>query len=245
MQLSDTLKMCRFFIPEADETDCRLGVRQLCITHSHILHLMKSNAPTWILVIAVVLFAVGIYMYTKSPPNYIPPVTSTTTVYSDAALGVSLTLPKTYTIDATQVYQVENSEGAISGVTFVIPESMATGTNLSLDTAISVMKVNLNSTSTVCSPYTFISKNSSGPITTLTRDQIVYMSASSTQAGAGNRFEETVYSTLRGLSCYGIRYFVHYGVYENYPMGTITRFDMGALLSAFDTIRDSLVLREN
>jgi cytochrome b involved in lipid metabolism len=41
-----------------------------------------------------------------------------------------------------------------------------------------------------------------------------------------------------------VRYLVHYGVFENYPQGTIALFDKTGLLAQFDTIRKTLVLKK-
>ena len=64
----------------------------------------------------------------------------------------------------------------------------------------------------------------------------------STGAAAGNRYEETVY-TLPGTNpCIAVRYFIHYGVFQNYPAGTVREFDQQALLASFDAIRHTLVI---
>jgi hypothetical protein len=39
-----------------------------------------------------------------------------------------------------------------------------------------------------------------------------------------------------------VRYFIHYGVFENYPAGSVTRFDHTALVDRFDAIRQTLVV---
>jgi hypothetical protein len=68
--------------------------------------------------------------------------------------------------------------------------------------------------------------------------------ASTTGAAAGNRYEETVYAIPGTNPCVAVRYFVHYGVIENYPPGTVRQFDKQALLDQFDRIRRTLVVNQ-
>jgi hypothetical protein len=69
-----------------------------------------------------------------------------------------------------------------------------------------------------------------------------YSVASSTGAGAGNRYEEWVWAIPGSSPCTAVRYYIHYGVLENYPAGAVQQFDETALHNEFDAIRRSLVL---
>ena len=69
---------------------------------------------------------------------------------------------------------------------------------------------------------------------------MTYSVASSTGAAAGNRYEETVYALPGTNHCIAVRYFIHYGVIENYPVGLVREFDKKSLLKEFDTIRRTL-----
>jgi hypothetical protein len=40
-----------------------------------------------------------------------------------------------------------------------------------------------------------------------------------------------------------VRYFIHYGVFQNYPAGMVREFDQQALLASFDAIRRTLVVQ--
>jgi hypothetical protein len=71
---------------------------------------------------------------------------------------------------------------------------------------------------------------------------VTYSVSSSMGAGAGNRYEETVYALVGTRPCFAVRYFVHYGAIENYPSGTIQQFNKQALLKEFDSIRRTLVI---
>ncbi len=63
-----------------------------------------------------------------------------------------------------------------------------------------------------------------------------------TGAGAGNRYEETVYATPSMSSCVAVRYFIHYVAIENFPDDTVKAFDQEALLNQFDQIRRTLTI---
>jgi hypothetical protein len=70
-----------------------------------------------------------------------------------------------------------------------------------------------------------------------------YSVASSSEAGAGNRYSETVYSIPGTNPCLAIRYFIHYTVFENYPIGSITQFNLPNILSQFDSVRKTLIIQ--
>ena len=126
----------------------------------------------------------------------------------------------------------------IAGVKFTIATSTAAGTNLGSDTYVSVEQIPSAQT---CSANLFFDA-SAPPAASITDAGTDYSVASSTGAGAGNRYEEWVYAIPGTSPCIAVRYFIHYGVLENYPAGTITQFDHAALVSQFDTIRRTLVI---
>ena len=109
-------------------------------------------------------------------------------------------------------------------------------TNLSADSYISVEKL---ATSTACTPNLFLSNNVKQ--VTVVDGDTQYSVASSSGAGAGNRYEEIVFVLPRINPCYAIRYFIHSTVVENYPAGTVSKFDRSALINQFDLIRGTLV----
>jgi hypothetical protein len=69
-----------------------------------------------------------------------------------------------------------------------------------------------------------------------------YSVASSSDAAAGNRYEETVYALTGSQPCLAVRYFVHYGAIGNYPDGAVKEFDKKTLINQFDSIRHTLVI---
>jgi len=145
-----------------------------------------------------------------------------------------------YTVLATHTYQASPIK-IIPGVRFTVPSSIATGTNLSSDTYISVetLPAALTSTATSsCSADMFFD----GVHKTIeqTINGVDYSVASSSGAGAGNRYEETVYALPSTQPCRGVRYLIHYGVLQNYPEGTVQEFDKAKLITEFDAIRDTV-----
>ena len=157
--------------------------------------------------------------------------------YSSATYGFALRLPAGYTTDEKYTYQ-PNPQTKIPGVKFTIPKTLADGTNLSTDSYISIEKLTgaINS----CSAEIYLDQPTSAGF--VDQGGHRYSVALSIGAGAGNRYEEIVYATPVDGGCLAVRYFIHYGVFENYPAGSITQFDEQALRFEFDAIRESLVI---
>jgi hypothetical protein len=126
---------------------------------------------------------------------------------------------------------------SINGVSFGIEEEDYKGTNLSPDSYISVEMISSKENS--CNVQLFLNNVVyDGTVEEL--DNHIYAVASSSGAAAGNRYEETIYVTPINNSCFAIRYFIHYGLYENYPPESIREFDKQELLNKFDAIRKSI-----
>jgi len=191
-------------------------------------------------VVLVLLAGGGYYfLYAKKSPvagQMAPaPVHVATTTYAGA--DFSLVYPANYTVDAAYAYDQFGPKKLINGVKFIIPASMATGTNLADDTYLSVETL----------PR---AKNCTGDIylsgdvvpQTLMENGVQYSVANSSGAGAGNRWEESVYAIMGSTPCTAVRYLVHFGVIENYPVGAVHEFDRATLLADFDKIRQSLTL---
>lgn len=165
--------------------------------------------------------------------------------YHDAALGFSIILPTAiatstsdsfWSVDPTYAYSAKGPDEAIAGVKFTIPTSIATGTNLSSDSYLSVEHLPSGKS---CDAATFLV----APYATshsLTEGIVTYSVASSTDAAAGNRYDEWVYARSDSNPCIAVRYFIHYAAIGNFPPGTVKEFDEAALLSEFDQIRRTL-----
>jgi membrane-bound inhibitor of C-type lysozyme len=162
-------------------------------------------------------------------------------VYASSSLGISLRYPAGYKVDNSHQYQALGPGREINGVSFTIPETMATGTNLAQDTYLSVEKL---PTAKDCRADLFLDLASAASGTATTTDNgVTYSVAGLADAGAGNRYEETVYAIPGTSPCLAIRYYIHYGALENYPVGLVKAFDKDALVKQFDAMRRTLMIQ--
>ena len=160
--------------------------------------------------------------------------------YANNAEEFSLRLPNGYTINESYTYQELGPGKDISGIKFTIPTSTAVGTNLGSDTGMTVEKI---PQTTDCTANLFLDQGQMSKTSTLVDGEVAYSVASSTGAGAGNRYAETVYALPGTNPCIAVRYFIHYSVIENYPAGAVREFDEQVLLAQFDSIRRTLTVR--
>ncbi len=120
------------------------------------------------------------------------------------------------------------------GSSYTIPSALAEGTNLSKDTYISYEE----SDSATCEPKDFL--DGVTEIREVTDDGVTYLVAGRMGAAAGNRYDETIHVFKDYEPCNAVRYFIHYGVIENYPEGTVREFDRAQLVAQFDNFRRTL-----
>ena len=164
-------------------------------------------------------------------------------IYSNGARGFSIRLPGAFAVDESYKYTELGPAKNISGVKFTIPLDMATGTNLGSDSYISVEQIPqsilLNKE---CAASFFVDPET--PVSKFTDNGTDYSVASSTGAGAGNRYEEMVYALPWSNPCTAIRYFIHTSVFSNYPAGTVKEFNPQNLVSTFDILRRTLILAQ-
>ncbi len=166
-----------------------------------------------------------------------------TQIYSNSEMGFSIRFPEGYTVDEKYTYAL-NPTVSISGIKFTIPESMKAGTNLSSDSYISVEQLH---NTKACTPEMFL--EDAQPVDRGDDPGDGYEVATSSDAGAGNRYDQTVYALFwsgEGITqpCTAIRYYIHYGAIENYPEGAVRSFDRDALIKQFDAIRETLVVNQ-
>lgn len=159
-------------------------------------------------------------------------------IYSNDTQGFSIRIPQNYSVDKSYVYDYVVGK-KITGTKFIIPKSYSEKTNLSSDTYMSIEELPKSAT---CSPDEFLEKEliKETPKTVQENDT-TYLMAVANDAGAGNRYKEIVYTIPGSSPCIAIRYFIHYSVFENYPKGTITEFNMDVLIKEFDSIRKTLI----
>ncbi len=154
-----------------------------------------------------------------------------------ATTTFSVQYPPGYTLNAAYAYDQFGQNKLIAGVSFTIPQEMATGTNLGSDTRVSVEQLPRakNCTADIFIPADVKAQKVSD-------NGVQYSLASTTGAGAGNRYEEVVYALVGSSPCTAVRYWVHSSVLENYPAGAVRAFDRAQLLSEFDQVRKSVSL---
>ena len=157
-------------------------------------------------------------------------------VFASGQEGFSLRYPAGFEVVADHVYQALGPGHDIHGVALRIDPALARGTNLAPDSYVAVER--LLGDDDNCAAARFL--DHAAPATVVTDSGVTYSYAQATGAGAGNRYEEHVY-TIPGTSpCLAVRYFIHFTLLENYPEGTVRAFDHDALLATFDAMRRSL-----
>lgn len=206
----------------------------------------RATVTTVIVVVILIALCLVVWVYRDTPPlstllgaEQKQPTTtdhSDVTRYMSQTFGFSLLVPPGYTATNYQ-YQALGPGKEINGVKFTVPPSMSSTTNLSSDTYVSVEEL---PNAKNCSAAQFIDNVQT--TSTTTEGGVEYSVAQGGGAGAGNLYEETVYSIQGSVPCTAVRYFIHSTQLANYPSGTRTAFDKAALVAQFDQIRRTLVL---
>lgn len=190
----------------------------------------------FILLLLFLLFGVGYFKFRNLVSA--PDSTNLTQHYSSDTYEFSIDLPQSFTVDETYIYQLDPNR-SIPGVKFLIPTSLSEGTNLSSDSYISVE--NISGAINSCSAEIYLDRSEYVGFTDVGEHR--YSIAYNVGAGAGNRYEETIYATPVDGGCLAVRYFIHYGVIENYEPGAVKEFKKDELLNLFDSIRRTLILK--
>ncbi len=171
----------------------------------------------------------------EQQPGQQPPQMATSTY---ATSTFSVVYPQDFTVDESYANTSVNPKKPIHGVKFTIPMDMATGTNLSPDTYISIESL---PHAKKCTGDIYISANVH-PTDLNDSNGVVYSVATTTGAAAGNIYEELVYAIADSNPCIAVRYYIHSGNIDNYPAGSVQEFDHQKLIDAFDTIRHAITV---
>ena len=216
-------------------------------TNDHMPENPKKSLNIGLIVgilIVAVLGALGYFgwkTYSAPSPNAPKeetPLVDDTNMYASSTMRISVTYPKDYRVDESYVNTSVTPKKPISGVKFIIPLIMATGTNLADDTGISIEQLPRAKN---CTGDIYLAANVKA--VTLVEGNTSYSVATSSGAAAGNVFEEIVYAIASSSPCTAVRYFIHSGNIANYPPGAVHEFDRAALRAAFDKIRQTLLLQ--
>jgi len=200
---------------------------------------MKTSTKWYVGIVAVFIIGFVFFIWTHKYKVLVMPTTNTSGqeyvdygIYASTTLGFSIKYPKNFTVNEKYTYTAMGPGKDIHGVSFVIPESMHTGTNLSSDSYVSVEMLPKQT----CAMSDFFDNVQA--TSTIVDNGKTYDVARGVGVGAGNYYEEVVYK-LSG--CTAIRYLIHSSNIMNYPEGTVTEFDRTALLAIFDKILRSYV----
>lgn len=196
-----------------------------------------STVTLFVAILLIVLLGVAAYFFFYTIPEGTVQGTQTDTTadqsawqtYTAPGAEFSIQYPPTFRVNTGYLYQGLGPGAALSGVSFTIPAAMASGTNLSSDTYISVER---GPDRAVCTGKDFLASVQLEE--TITENGVTYVVARASDAGAGNLYEEIVYILP---DCYAIRYAIHSTNIANYPEGAVMTFDRDGLISLFDLIR--------
>ncbi len=193
-------------------------------------------------VIVVIVVAGAVFVWKTLPSASKPApgaaVTQQMATSTYATTTFSVIYPRDFTANDSHVYDQVNPKKPIYGVRFTIPIAMATGTNLTSDTYMSVESL---PRAKKCTGDIYLAANVKS--STVTENSIEYLLATSSGVAAGNMYEEMVYALSGSSPCTAVRYYIHSSNIGNYATSTVREFDRAALLTSFDKIRQSLVLK--
>jgi len=189
-------------------------------------------------IVLVVLGVGGFVWYTwprdREPEVVIPPQEEepieTTRTYTSTSLGYSLTYPLAYT-QSDHTYEFSPTKNIEGGFKVTVPVALATGTNLSSDSYLAIEQL---PNARNCTGDIFLTANVKASDTT--EGGVTYSVASSTEAAAGNHYEEWVWALNDSTPCTAVRYYIHSSTDAT---GT-AEFNHEVLLQEFNSIRQSL-----
>lgn len=196
-------------------------------------------------VIALVLVGGGAYYAWQSrstpapveTPAPVVPVDERVT-FASSTMGISFKYPPGFVLADSYSNISVNPKKPIAGVKLTLPLAMATGTNLSADSGISIEQLPRANN---CTGDIYLAANVRPK--KIVEGAVTYSLATSSEGAAGNVYEEWIYAVASSSPCTAVRYFLHSTQVGNYATGTVRAFDRAALLAEFDKIRQSLVLQ--
>jgi hypothetical protein len=170
---------------------------------------------------------------TKQPAPIAP--LSGMILYHDAKMHFAIAYPPHWTVNPGYADETMGPGKEIHGVAFSVSPMRTKGTNLASDTSLDVLTL-----PGACDASRFV--NSPQDVKTVTLSGRTYSKATASDAGAGNRYEETIYALAGTSPCLAVRYYIHYSAIENYTAGAVKEFDRDALMKTFGRMRRSLAI---
>ena len=158
--------------------------------------------------------------------------------YTNVTLGYSISHPVGWRVDPKYVYAGFGPDKLIKGIAFEIPAAMARGTNLSSN--LTNISIESRPSHGACDARRFIPEPED--MHTVNQFGRTWSVATTSDAGAGNFYDITVFVLKDSSPCLAVRYFIHSTNIGNYDPGTVRAFDRAALLRTFDQIRRTLSL---
>ncbi|HEY1836317.1 MAG TPA: hypothetical protein VGG36_01565 [Rhizomicrobium sp.] len=156
-------------------------------------------------------------------------------LYHSPTMHFAIAHPPHWTVDPHYTDKTLGPGKAVRGVAFTVAPARIKGTNLAGDTSLAVLSL-----PGACEASRFL--NSPQDVKTQTQADRTYSYATANSAGAGNRYEETVYALAGTSPCLAVRYYIHYAAIENYPPGAVKAFDRAALMKTLGRMRRSLAV---
>ncbi len=209
---------------------------------------MKKNAYTIPLFVGIaIVFMVVVFTMLRRPPlvsqgvintHILESTSSAQSVnkewesYTSTNYGWNIDYPKEVTPNDHYVYEGLGDGKALPAVAFPLPQKFYQGTNLSDNSGVIVIRKDNIAT---CTPlaFTLFNLDPGVPLQHTTINSMLWTMMKTHDAGAGNFYEETLYTTGNTHACYNVRLFVHTTNIENYPTGTITPFDRSGIEALF------------
>jgi hypothetical protein len=157
---------------------------------------------------------------TTTVPEIIPGVASVR--YDNSQLGFSLFRPETSTVE-TQGFEAYLPLTQTPVAAMALPKDLFKGTNL-MEAGV---YIGASSSPAMATKWNLPSADSTEvPAGALVISGVSFAAFTSTEAAAGNVYEEKVYRVLRDDTCFEIVELLHSGNIDNYPAGVV-EFDKG------------------
>lgn len=164
---------------------------------------------------------------------------SRVTTYINYNLGLSMRHPSDFMVNEEYVYAGFGRNNQIRGVSFSVPEEKLKGTNLLQGTQISIEVI---SGMPSCNAQIFISNPDT--IRSFLENDVLYSSAVKKNANAKDEYEEQVFAVSGASPCVAVRYSIHSAPEASYEASALRAYSREDLISAFDSMRRSLVVQK-